>query len=41
MAEVLDAFHGEARRFFESTETVGGLLEHLLTIRFRRSPLRV
>ena len=33
MAEVLDAFHGEARRFFESTETVGGLLEHLLTIR--------
>ena len=33
MAEVLDAFQGEARPFFESTETVRGLLEHLLPIR--------
>jgi hypothetical protein len=32
MAEVLDAFQGEARPFFESTETVSGLLEHLLPI---------
>jgi len=33
MREVLDAFHGEGSRFFESTKTVIGLLEHLLPIR--------
>ena len=33
MVEVLDAFHQEGRPFFESTKTVGSLLEHLLPIR--------
>jgi hypothetical protein len=33
MAEVLDAFHQEGRPFFDSTRTVGSLLEHLLPIR--------